>query len=284
MKKTVLIAIVSIAVIGLGIGGYFIYNTITVKSLFEESFNQSTTGERIKECRQKIIDKAPNSKYGLYSKSWMERAYNNNPQRALDIAKQLVNEYSDWEYSYLARSNSYRVIAEQSKETEYYDKMLNDAKAASDINPNFSYAYSNMAKAFQMKRDYDKAIKYASKAISLDRYDDDAFFVRAYSKANNGDTKGAINDYTESLKISPNSGAYNNLGVIKMNDYDNYGAIEAFTQALKYNSEDDLPYYNRGRVRLRIGERVGAYEDLKKAASLGNRDAGYLLRSNGFNY
>ncbi|WP_082801150.1 tetratricopeptide repeat protein [Cylindrospermopsis raciborskii] len=46
------------------------------------------------------------------------------------------------------------------------------------------------------------------------------------------------------------------------------GAIDDYTQAIKLNPNDALAYYNRGIARSNLGDNQGAIADLQKAADL----------------
>ena len=84
-----------------------------------------------------------------------------------------------------------------------------------------------------------------------------------------GNMQGAIEDYTQALKLKPDySLAYNQRGFVRYKLGDMQGAIEDYTQALKFKPDYSLAYTNRGNARYELGDMQGAIEDYTQAAEL----------------
>ncbi|MDQ7824965.1 MAG: tetratricopeptide repeat protein [Candidatus Eremiobacteraeota bacterium] len=110
------------------------------------------------------------------------------------------------------------------------------------------------------------AIKDYTEAIRLKPDFADAYYNRGIDRRVTGDTKGAIEDYTMAIKYNPNyASAYNNRGFAKEKLGDNYGAIEDYTMAIKCNPNHASAYNNRGVSKESLGDIEGAIADYKKA-------------------
>ena len=85
-----------------------------------------------------------------------------------------------------------------------------------------------------------------------------------------GNTKAALNDYSEAIRLLPDmSAAYNNRGslYIKQQKYDK--AIKDFIKAIKTNPSYGTAYANRGIAYEYTGDMVSACSDWKTAGDLG---------------
>jgi len=142
------------------------------------------------------------------------------------------------EWAYLDRSTMYTNIEE-------YGKAETDAEKALELKPNWTIAQTNLGIINEKRGDSIKAIEYYKLAL---------------------------------LSDSNNYIAFNNLGSIffKFKDYNE--AIICFNTAINI-----LPNYfnairNRADVKVALGDKKGACEDLKLAASLGDAKAAEFIK------
>ena len=56
------------------------------------------------------------------------------------------------------------------------------------------------------------------------------------------------------------------------------GAIEDYTQVIKINPKDSDAFFNRANIKKEIGDMRSACEDWKKGAELGDEDAVKLVQ------
>ena len=85
------------------------------------------------------------------------------------------------------------------------------------------------------------SIGFAAKAQTAEEY-----FNKGYLKAELNDFKGAIVEYTKSIKIDPNDAeTYYNRGVSKRNLKDFKGAILDYTKAIELDPNKIDAYNNR---------------------------------------
>ena len=74
---------------------------------------------------------------------------------------------------------------------------------------------------------------------------------------------------------------YFNRGIEKFGSGDYYGAIADFTEYGKFMPNDGEAYRFKGFCKGIIGDMKGAYEDWRKAVSLGDSDSAVQLEENG---
>ena len=98
-----------------------------------------------------------------------------------------------------------------------------------------------------------------------------------------GNYQQAIEYYTESIRLRPWPGTYNNRGVVysRMGDCDS--AIADFTKALELDSRLADGYNNRGTIYRKLGAHDQAIEDLNRAIILKPDDAeAHVNRGNAY--
>lgn len=99
-------------------------------------------------------------------------------------------------------------------------------------------------------------------------------------KANNGDWKGALNDYTNAIGYSPKNGlAYFHSGRAKQNLKEYRAALTDFSKAIYFNNSDAASYYGRGLCYILTGNNQKGCFDLSKASELGNADANQAIQN-----
>ncbi|MEH2195733.1 MAG: tetratricopeptide repeat protein [Nostoc sp.] len=132
------------------------------------------------------------------------------------------------------------------------------------------------------KKDYQGAIEDYSQTIKINPNYVDAYNYRGVARSALGDNKGAIEDYNQAIKINPNYyKAYNNRGIARSALGDKNGAIEDYNQAIKINPNLDKAYNNRGLDRSALGDKNGAIEDYSQAIKINpNYADAYYNRGN----
>ncbi|MFH1223333.1 MAG: tetratricopeptide repeat protein, partial [Pseudomonadota bacterium] len=95
------------------------------------------------------------------------------------------------------------------------------------------------------------------------------YFNRAKVKYISEDHMGAIQDYTEAIRLNPkDAAAYNNRGNVKAELNYNEDAVQDYNMAIGLDPEYLDAYYNRKEVRFKLNDFKGAAEDLKKISEL----------------
>ena len=97
----------------------------------------------------------------------------------------------------------------------------------------------------------------------------DTYFRRGYAKAELGDYKGAIADYTEVIRLQPDmASAHYNRGVVKAELEQDFAAIADYDTAIRLKPDYVDAYNNRGLVKSRLGQHFAAIADYDTAIRL----------------
>ncbi|MES2592748.1 MAG: tetratricopeptide repeat protein [Bacteroidota bacterium] len=100
------------------------------------------------------------------------------------------------------------------------------------------------------------------------------------AKADNGDWKGALNDYVNAIGYdSKNAKAYFCSGLARQNLKDYRTAIADFSKAIYFNHSDAASYYGRGICYYMLSNKSKCCFDLSKASELGFNDANQAIQN-----
>ncbi len=145
---------------------------------------------------------------------------------------------------------------------------IDDYNKIIEINPNNANAYYEIGYSYEKLNDYDGGITYYLKAMELDsaKY---AFLI--YSIISLKERKFE--------KETPKK--YNYLENYPNEEWQNYyrELILDYNTALKYNTQPGNAYFGRGRIKMELGDKIGALLDFDKLIEFApNFDLGYLWR------
>ncbi|MDB9545935.1 tetratricopeptide repeat-containing serine protease family protein [Dolichospermum circinale] len=154
------------------------------------------------------------------------------------------------------------------RESNQLDKALAAINQAIQLQPNNPNLYNQKYVVLSDLKRYREAEAAINKAIELSPRA--AFYTNRGNVRNDlGDKPGAIDDYTQAIKINPNDAqAYSNRGNVRYELGDKQGAIDDYTQAIKINPNYAEAYGNRAYVYYQLGDKQKAREDLQRAAQL----------------
>jgi tetratricopeptide (TPR) repeat protein len=124
------------------------------------------------------------------------------------------------------------------------------------------------------KEDYEGAINNYTQAIKINPNHAIAYNHRGVARFQSEDNQGAIDDWTQAIKINPNDpNAYQNRGLAHYDLGDKQDAIDDWTQAIKINPNHAIAYGNRGLARSELGDKQGAIDDYTQAIKINPNDA-----------
>ena len=159
-------------------------------------------------------------------------------------------------------------------QTDDYAGGIQDFNDTLELNPDHADAYVERgnAKVSMSEPDYAGAIKDYDKAIdNLNRKDVESYIKRGNAKLEGGNYEGAIQDYTQAIKLNPKDAAgYINRGLAKAKkpSRDYIGAIEDYKTAINLNPDYTklkYAYYYRGNAKKSLGQNADAKQDRAKA-------------------
>ncbi|MBA4445129.1 tetratricopeptide repeat protein [Cylindrospermopsis raciborskii CS-506_C] len=136
------------------------------------------------------------------------------------------------------------------------------------LNPHHGF-YINRGAARRELGDYKGAIDDYTQAIEISPELASVYYERGGARRELGDYKGAIDDYTQAIKISPElASVYYERGGARRELGDYKGAIDDYTQAIKISPELASVYYERGGARRELGDYKGAIDDYTQAIEI----------------
>ena len=119
------------------------------------------------------------------------------------------------------------------------------------------------------RKDNRGAIQDYTQAIKINPKYAEAYYSRGTARGELKDYQGAINDFNQALKINPKyAEAYNNRGAVRGDLKDYQGAIQDSTQAIKINPKLAQAYNNRGVARRQLKDYQGAIQDFTQAIKI----------------
>lgn len=146
-------------------------------------------------------------------------------------------------------------------------------------NPEYIEALSQRASLHFNLKEYQKAIKDYSDALKLQPSNAEFWLSRGITHLKLRNYRLALSDVNKALSLCPDcEKAYFNRGNIRHQQRDYSKAIEDYNLAIFYDKEYTQAYYNRAMARLNLKQKAEACNDLQAAASLGMREAAWMLR------
>ncbi len=146
------------------------------------------------------------------------------------------------------------------------DPLLNEAI---DSNPHLPYAFAARAYKRSQQKDWKGAIEDYSQAIKIDSINKDYYYNRGIVKENISDWNGALYDYITAISLQEDFvKAWVNHGkvLMKLNRIDE--AIEDYTVAITYHPDYAIAYYNRALAYYKLKNLTEACKDLNEAERL----------------
>ena len=129
--------------------------------------------------------------------------------------------------------------------------------------------------------DHKGAIKDYTESLKFNPRNTYSLFNRANSKSELGDYEGAVNDLNLLLSIDPGNGsAMYNRARFNANLRRNITAIKDYSRAISKEVELQYSYFNRGILKEMIGDAQGACNDWREAIENGNKRAKNVFAEN----
>jgi tetratricopeptide (TPR) repeat protein len=124
-----------------------------------------------------------------------------------------------------------------------------------------------------MRGQYDKAVAAYDEALTAPEIADfieaSIYSDRGIAKWRLNQTKEAIDDFNQSIQLSPENGAvYNNRGNALMDLGHPDEAVKDFDRAIALSPNYGAAYNNRGNARVGLGQYALAFQDFRKAVEL----------------
>lgn len=139
--------------------------------------------------------------------------------------------------------------------------------------------YFNRGVVKNQASNFKGAIDDFTMAIELSPNSYEAYYNRGVAKAQLLNYESSINDFTKTISLRPLfMDAYLNRGIMKMQQNDCKMAMSDFDKAIEIKPEFADVYFYRGLCKLQLGSKVSGCDDLNKASIKGNTKAREKLK------
>lgn len=182
-------------------------------------------------------------------------------EEALQVMNQALAIDPDFAFGYNNRGNAKDSLGRHHEAIADYDKAIS-------INSNYWVAYLNRARTKTKIKDYESALEDFNIVISKEPNNYDAYRYLADMKYANDENIEAIEAYSKSIELHPTEGALNNRGNAREQMGDYQGAIDDYTDALKLVGDLAYIYCNRGFAKTNMLDYDGALLDFEKSIDL----------------
>lgn len=152
------------------------------------------------------------------------------------------------------------------------DQALADQKKALELNSNLAEAYQRRVSAHLLKKDGASALQDVEKAISMKPSHVDSYCDRAYLKALQGDAAGAMTDLDKAISTSPKyakAHLQKGLALLDQKNYD--GALKCFDEVIKLQPTNASGHCFHGYGLNGKEDYAGAIKDFTKAIELNSK-------------
>lgn len=160
-----------------------------------------------------------------------------------------------------------------------YEEAIKDYSMTIKLNPGHAKAYNNRGNVYVKLEQYEPAIKDFSIAIAGAPKQADSYFNRGNAYMKIKDYRSAIKDYTSVIEINPLvTQAYNNRGNAYNRMEELKLAVKDYNKVIEIDPVNAAAYFNMSLLYIKLGETEKAVAGLRKASSLGLRQADDYLK------
>ena len=160
------------------------------------------------------------------------------------------------------------------KDYNYAIKELNEAIEKTPVEKTDYNSYKLRAKSKFEVRDFKGAVSDWNVYIDAIPKEEEAYIARGAAKINSNDNSSAISDLDEAIKLNPkNPISYCYRGVAKGGNKSYAEALTDLDYAIKLKFDYAEAFVNRAAIKMAIKDKRGACQDLEKADSLGDEMA-----------
>lgn len=184
---------------------------------------------------------------------------------------------------YLLGNYNFSIALEKSKsvekdkstyEKEYWNLSKTYYDSALKYNSYYYKVYLEKSKVLHNLEDYENSMILLNKTIDIFPDSLELIYNRGVEKKFLGDNIGALKDLKKSIATgkldSANvATAYRFMSFIYSDNKEFDTAISILTTALKFNVKDEMLFFIRGDLYLKLNKKDSACEDFRKAADLG---------------
>ncbi len=193
-----------------------------------------------------------------------EKAYNLHTNKQLDLAEKIYISLLKTKPDDVNILNLYGLLliskGDYKKAITYLTRAMIIKKSA--------YVISNLAKAYHLNNEQDRAIKLYNQALSFGQ-NDDIYYSLAIAYKSIGNKEEVIKNYKKAVELNPdNFKALYNLALAYKNDNDSDNAIMYAEMAIKVNENDEDTHALLSKCYEEREYYSQAIKELEKSAAL----------------
>lgn len=191
---------------------------------------------------QVLEDITRNERLRTQNSSYLDEAEKNIRNGNLKMA---ISNYDKAIETFPQDYQSYILRGKTKAKLEKYEEAIEDYSLAILIEPLAKYDEGSLSHKIYLRKNSE------------------ALFYRGQAKNNMGDFKGALEDFSKSIKLYKSSNAFLAMGSIKGKEGLHKDAIEDYTNAVNLDN-NNIAYLMRGSSLIQLGKIDEACEDFTK--------------------
>lgn len=169
---------------------------------------------------------------------------------------------ADYAEAYVYRARAYVKLGK-------YLRAWQDCDRALKFNDKDAMTYATRAGAHFKLKNYDQALQDGDRAIELNPHLTKAYYYRGLTRCQLKQYDTAVADFSHVIRANPYlTKAYYNRGVAKFYSGNIGGAIEDYYNTISLDEKYANAYYNRGLAYAKLGKKLEAFSDWRRAADL----------------
>ena len=173
------------------------------------------------------------------------------------------------QYSFAQKSLKFYEKGMEYLEIKSYEKAIENFDKSIEINDEYIDAYFNRAIAKTFLKKFEEAILDYNKVLQLDSNEEVAFLNRATINITLKKYDLALSDLNSAISIDNKfPDLYYPLAEVMVKLKDLEGAISAYSEYIKLIPNSPQAYFDRGLMKYRNGDKLGACEDAQFSKSL----------------
>ena len=174
-----------------------------------------------------------------------------------------------FQYSFAQKSLKFYEKGMEYLEIKSYEKAIENFDKSIEINDEYLDAYFNRAIAKTFLKKFEEAILDYDKVLQLDSNEEVAFLNRATINITLKKYDLALSDLNSAISIDNKfPDLYYPLAEVMVKLKDLEGAISAYSEYIKLIPNSPQAYFDRGLMKYRNGDKLGACEDAQFSKSL----------------
>jgi len=254
--------------------------TENAAELFDKSWNASDDSMK-QQIRKKIIDIAPDSEYGLFSRAYFAE----DKKEAVRLFTEAIAIRADFWQAYVSRARLHMDL-------EQFEEAIHDFKEALLLNPKYEDDYVELALCIhtlyekELRRgvpnaeSLHEALHFVNKAIAKENKEAFAYYLRANIKFYLSDIRGAIGDYDKAIaRDSKLSSIWSGRAAAHCRLQEISKCESDINTAIKLDPKNYHAFFIRGTLRAIKKQKQSACKDLSFAGENGIKEAYEIIKA-----